>query len=202
VPRPRSDIRPRLLRAARELFLVYGVDGASLRDIAREADTNIGMIYYYFSTKDDLFEAVVGELFPRVVERVSAALAPDAPMATRFERMFVNISKLQEDELVTVRLIIREILVSSERRLRVLALAQKAHFPIILGALFEGLGSGQLSKEHHPGVLAISLFGAAFFAQVVRRLAGDGLPKELEVPAGEDLARALAHLWLHGSTPR
>jgi AcrR family transcriptional regulator len=35
-----------------------GVDGASLREIAREAGTNIGMVVYYFATKDDLFLAV------------------------------------------------------------------------------------------------------------------------------------------------
>ena len=57
--RPKSDIEPRIIHAARRRFLEDGVDGASLRKIAREAGTNIGMIYYYFPTKDDLFLAYV-----------------------------------------------------------------------------------------------------------------------------------------------
>ena len=44
--RPRGDIAPRILHAARKRFLVEGVDGASLRAIARDARTNKGMIYY------------------------------------------------------------------------------------------------------------------------------------------------------------
>jgi AcrR family transcriptional regulator len=42
--RPRSDIRPRLLASARARFLREGVDGASLRSIAKDAATNIGMV--------------------------------------------------------------------------------------------------------------------------------------------------------------
>src|SRR4029077_6434218 len=55
--RPRSDIQPRIVRAARERFLAEGVDGASLRTIASDAGTNVGMVFYYFPTKDDLFLA-------------------------------------------------------------------------------------------------------------------------------------------------
>ena len=60
--RPRSDIEPRIVHAARRRFLKEGVDGASLRTIARDAKTSIGMVYYYFPTKDDLFFAVVEEV--------------------------------------------------------------------------------------------------------------------------------------------
>ena len=65
--RPRSDIGPRIVHAARRRFLVEGVDGASLRAIAHDARTSIGMIYYYFPTKDDLFLAVVEEMYVTVL---------------------------------------------------------------------------------------------------------------------------------------
>ena len=45
--RPRGDISERLIKAAREAFLTQGVDGASLREIAAEAGTSLGMITYY-----------------------------------------------------------------------------------------------------------------------------------------------------------
>jgi TetR/AcrR family transcriptional regulator, transcriptional repressor for nem operon len=57
--RPASDIGPRIVHAARARFLQEGVDGAALRQIARDAGTNIGMVYYYFKTKDDLLAAVL-----------------------------------------------------------------------------------------------------------------------------------------------
>ena len=43
--RPRSDIEPRIVHAARRRFLKEGVDGASLRTIAKDAGTSIGMVY-------------------------------------------------------------------------------------------------------------------------------------------------------------
>ena len=55
-----SDIAPRIVHAARRRFLSDGVEGASLRAIARDARTSIGMIYYYYPAKDDLFLAVDG----------------------------------------------------------------------------------------------------------------------------------------------
>jgi AcrR family transcriptional regulator len=200
--RPRSDLRDRLIASARQLFLLYGVDGASLRDIARAAGTNVGMIYYYFPSKDELFEAVIADFLPVLVERIGVALAPDAPLAERFERLFLNFGRMSDEELVSLRLILREILVSSERRQKVVALAGRAHVPLILGAVLEGLRTGDLDRQHHPGVLMISLLGTAMFAQLVRRLAGDQLPPGLEIPAGADLGRALAHLWLDGAGQR
>jgi AcrR family transcriptional regulator len=65
MPRPKSDIDARIVAAARARFLVEGVDGASLRSIAQDAGTNVGMIYYYFPTKDDLFLGVVEDVYAR-----------------------------------------------------------------------------------------------------------------------------------------
>src|SRR5262249_27779376 len=63
MPRPRTDIRVRILHAARARFAAKGVDGSSLRSIAADARTSIGMIYYYFPSKDALFLAVVEEVY-------------------------------------------------------------------------------------------------------------------------------------------
>jgi AcrR family transcriptional regulator len=86
MPRPKSDIDVRILHAARERFLNEGVDGASLRAIAKDARTSIGMVYYYFPSKDDLFLAVVEEVYERVVSELSAALGSDVPVVERIRR--------------------------------------------------------------------------------------------------------------------
>ena len=67
MPRPPSDIAARIVEAARDRFLLQGVDGASLRSIAADAGTNIGMVYYYFKTKDDLFLAVIEEAYAQLL---------------------------------------------------------------------------------------------------------------------------------------
>jgi AcrR family transcriptional regulator len=51
--------RERLVRAACSLFHQRGVERASLADIAKAARVQVGNIYYYFKSKDDIVRAVV-----------------------------------------------------------------------------------------------------------------------------------------------
>lgn len=51
----------RILLAAESMFAQFGFDGASTREIAREAGVNISMISYYFGSKEKLFEKIFEE---------------------------------------------------------------------------------------------------------------------------------------------
>jgi AcrR family transcriptional regulator len=58
-----SAKRRQILDGARSAFLHSGFDGASMNDIVREAGVSKGTLYAYFSSKEDLFEAIIrGEL--------------------------------------------------------------------------------------------------------------------------------------------
>src|SRR6188768_1438147 len=105
--RPKSDIQPRILEAARTRFLSDGVDGASLRRIASDAGTSIGMVYYYFATKDELFFAVVEELYVKLLADIEAAIVPDIPVRERVERLYGRVARLSDDELLVMRLVLR-----------------------------------------------------------------------------------------------
>lgn len=53
-----SEKQVAIIQAAEKLFAEHGFDGASVRDIAQEADVNVAMISYYFGSKEKLMEAV------------------------------------------------------------------------------------------------------------------------------------------------
>ncbi len=61
--RPRSDIQARIVDAARARFLAGNVDGASLRENRARSGHDIGMVVYYFPTKDELFKAAVDQIY-------------------------------------------------------------------------------------------------------------------------------------------
>src|SRR5688572_15402035 len=111
--RPKSDIEPRILHAARACFLENGVDGTSLRQIARAARTNIGMIYYYFPTKDDLFLAVVEEIYEALLGDIAAVLSKPEPFEKRLHALSLRFAELHPAELDVVHLVAREALTSS-----------------------------------------------------------------------------------------
>ncbi len=56
-----SEKQLAIINAAEKLFALRGFDGASVRDIAHEADVNVAMISYYFGSKEKLMEAVFEE---------------------------------------------------------------------------------------------------------------------------------------------
>src|SRR6185369_13481687 len=112
--RPKSDIEPRIVAAARARFLSDVVDGASLRGIASDAGTSIGMVYYYFPTKDELFFAVVEELYRRLLADIELAIAPDVGVRERVERLYLRVAAITDEELMVLRLVAREALTSNE----------------------------------------------------------------------------------------
>ena len=57
-PRSRAT-RERIHEAARTTFAAHGYDGATLRNIARQAKTNVALVIRYFGNKEDLFAMAV-----------------------------------------------------------------------------------------------------------------------------------------------
>src|SRR5260370_39866591 len=58
--RTHIDKRSRLVSAAVGLAYQNGFEATSLADIAREAKGPLGNVYYYFKTKDEICEAILG----------------------------------------------------------------------------------------------------------------------------------------------
>lgn len=78
-----KDARGRILDAALEAFAEQGFAGTTTREIAARADVNLGLIKYYFGSKDALWRAVVDSVFAALTAEigdvtVQAAGGPDA----------------------------------------------------------------------------------------------------------------------------
>lgn len=53
----------KIIEVASPLFFKNGFDGTSVRSIMREVDGEIGLFYYYYKSKDDLFSDVLDNFF-------------------------------------------------------------------------------------------------------------------------------------------
>ncbi len=185
--RPRSDIRPRIVDAARTRFLADGVDGASLREIAREAGTNIGMIVYYFPSKDDLFLSVIESVYEKILADIATALVADAPARERLRRALVRLGRVSDHELEVIRLLSREALLSSTRFSRIVARFMRGHVPLIMKTIADGIRDGEFDGSVPPTLLLVSVMGMGGVPQLVRR-ALPGIPPFSTLPGPEDLA--------------
>ncbi len=196
--RPRTDIRPRIVAAARARFLSEGVDGASLRAIARDADSNIGMIYYYFPTKDDLFLGVVEEVYAAVLADLEAALAQDADFEARVRAMYVRIGRLTADEADVFRLVVREALVSSERMSRLMERFKRGHVPLVLRVVSEGKQAGALASDVPLPLMMITTLALGVLPQFVLRTLGERSPFGDALKPGDALVEPLLRVLLGG----
>ena len=185
--RPRSDIRPRIVDAARARFLSRGVDGASLREIARDAGTNIGMVAYYFSTKDDLFLAVVEEVYARVVADLAAILDADGAARERLRGAFVRLGKASALEIDVIQLIVREALVSSTRLRRIIARFMRGHVPLVIATIGDGIARGEFDSTIPAPYILLATLGLGALPQLARR-ASRLVPPLAHLPGPEELA--------------
>ncbi|MBC7547389.1 MAG: TetR/AcrR family transcriptional regulator [Polaromonas sp.] len=69
--------RARVLDAARAVFQRLGIEGGSIREIAKEAGYTPGAIYSYFENKEAIYGALLGESLERLNAAVSAAGGPN-----------------------------------------------------------------------------------------------------------------------------
>ena len=195
MPRPATDLRPRLIAAARRHFLDRGVDGASLRAIAQDAATSVGMIHYHFRTKDELFFAVVEEVYVVLLEDLRRALARDAPAPVRIRRVYLRLARASELELETIRLVMQEAPRSSARMGGIIDRFRQGHLPLVLALVADGMADGSLTDEHPPLVLMMSIVSMGVVPQLLRRALAD-VPELEDLPHGEALAeRELALLF-------
>ncbi|WP_158547891.1 TetR/AcrR family transcriptional regulator [Dyadobacter luteus] len=83
-------LKEKILDGADKLFQKYGLDKTTMEEIAREAGKGKSTLYYYFKSKEEIFDAIIqrekNEFFNYVQEEVSKA-----PTAVEKLKVFVTI---------------------------------------------------------------------------------------------------------------
>ncbi|MGB4204212.1 MAG: TetR/AcrR family transcriptional regulator [Bacteroidales bacterium] len=54
-----KDLKPLIIESAREVFRQYGLKKTTMNDIANKINKAKGALYYYFSSKEEIYEAVI-----------------------------------------------------------------------------------------------------------------------------------------------
>lgn len=86
-----SDRRPEIIRAAAMLFKTQGVARTTLKEIAEAIGSDRATLYYYFSGKDEIFDAIVDEGLGRSIAILEEVRDMDADAPTKMRRMIVDL---------------------------------------------------------------------------------------------------------------
>lgn len=105
--RPDEPGRERVIEAALELFGERGYDAASIADIGDRAGIAKSVLYHYFDSKAQLYEAVLESETRDVLERVAAAVPTD-PAAPRVRAGIDAYLEFLAERPATWRLFLRD----------------------------------------------------------------------------------------------
>ena len=78
--------RARILHSALNLFSERGIDGASIREVAKGAGVSLAMVHHYFGSKDDLHRAVIASMYAELATMRETLVAAIARSAAKGER--------------------------------------------------------------------------------------------------------------------
>ena len=186
---PATDIRHRILVAARTAFDHSGVDAVSLRTVARKAKTTIGMIYYYFPTKDDLFLAVIEDVYQLVLPDIAAILSADAPLRDKLRRVMQRLAGGSDVERSVMRIALRDALMSPTRRALLFERFQRGHIPMVLAAMARAEKSTELRSDVPAAMKVFSAGAIAIFGSLILdHLPLPGLPaREVRIEQALDI---------------
>jgi len=170
---PTPEIRSRdaersqaaILLAAREEFASFGLAGARVDRIAERAEVNKRLIYYYFGSKDDLFLAVLEQVYAdiRNAEKQLRLLEMEPAAAVRRLTEFTWEYYLAHPEFITL---LNSANLHLARHLEKSQRVQEMNSPLIqtLGDILEhGRREGVFRGGIDPVQLYISIAGIAYF---------------------------------------
>jgi AcrR family transcriptional regulator len=72
-----TDLKARIKEVAVEHFNAHGYHGTTIRNIAKEVDCSLPMIYYYYKNKKELFDDIIKKDFFDIIRKQSSALKID-----------------------------------------------------------------------------------------------------------------------------
>jgi AcrR family transcriptional regulator len=158
---------------ARRILVAEGVDGLSLRAIARDMGMTAPALYRYFPSREDLVVHLIGELYDELADTMVAAREAEPP----------------DDAPAR--------LAAVSRAFRAWALAHPAEFGLLFGSPVPGVEvEPGPAEEPDPAHAAGRRFGQVF-GELVARIY---LEQPFPVPAEEDLdplLRAELQEWAH-----
>lgn len=154
----------RILAAAEALFAEHGFDAVSINAIAEHAEVSKANVFHHFTSKNELYIAVLRHACRQSADLLSVLGHEDAPIATRLaEFARAHLQYMFERKSVS-RLIARELLQANPRRAR--ELAQQVfgdNFARLVEAIRVAQRHGELRAELDPAAIAVLILGANVF---------------------------------------
>jgi TetR/AcrR family fatty acid metabolism transcriptional regulator len=137
--------RKQILDAAVRVFARSGYHGSRVGDIAAEAGVAHGLLYHYFSSKDEVLETVFRENFGELLERFRAVEAADEPAADKLEGIAKILLRTWRNDPDLVTVMVRDVARSPQLQVQVDEVREA--FAIVQRVIERGQEEGAFRKD-------------------------------------------------------
>lgn len=157
---PRGVNRQRLIDTARDLFATHGYNGVSVREVVGEAGLSQRMVYHYFGSKEELYRAVLEDVFSRLealeLDTLTTPQSPDRMIEAVLQVYF----QFLKDNPAFVRLLLWENLQPVEPLESTFPGGVKRHMLSLLrDTIAQGEQASQLRTGLEPAHLLVQIIG-------------------------------------------
>ena len=136
-----------LIQIAYRLFITRGYEHTSVDEIIAEAGIAKGTYYYYFESKEQMLEDVIGMMLQSETEKAEAVLHTDLSVPEKIAGIIASIHPAQEEQTIEDALHRPEnVLMHNKARERIFDLV----VPILSRAAEEGAEQGLFHCDHIP----------------------------------------------------
>ncbi len=157
--------REQIFAAALDLFAERGYAGASLQDIVLTARLTKPTLYYYFKSKEGLFNSLLEYAYEECFKRMQAAVARRTGVEEQLTEILASIFDFLGERRHLTRLAFAsafaapgEMPVSPEIKLK-----RRRNFEFVHGVVKRGQADGALDRRLKSRELAYGIYGAMSF---------------------------------------
>jgi TetR/AcrR family fatty acid metabolism transcriptional regulator len=146
-----------LLEAAVRVFARSGYHGSRVGDIAQEAGVAHGLLYHYFSSKEEVLRTIFRENWGALLERFRAVEAADESAAEKLEGITKILLRTWRNDPDLVTVMVRE--VARSRQLHEQIDAVREAFAIVQRIIEQGQAEGTFRTDLDPRLASWMVYG-------------------------------------------
>jgi TetR/AcrR family transcriptional regulator, fatty acid metabolism regulator protein len=152
-----EEKRRLILDAAVRVFAHKGFHTSRVGDIAEEAGVAHGLLYHYFSSKDEVLETIFRDNWGVLVERLRAVAESGEPAREQLRHIAAILLRTWLHQPDVVRVVIREIARTPAVTTRIGELVKPIE--VIREVIEHGQGTGEFRADLDPHLAAVVFYG-------------------------------------------
>jgi TetR/AcrR family fatty acid metabolism transcriptional regulator len=152
-----EEKRRLILDAAVRVFARSGFHTSRVGDIAEEAGVAHGLLYHYFSSKDEVLETIFREQWGVLVDRIVAIEQSGEPAVDQLRHVAAVVLRNWKHQPDVIRVLVREIARSPEVQERIGELVKP--IAAVRRIIERGRATGDLREDLDPQFAAVAFYG-------------------------------------------